>query len=151
MIWAGILTMAFNPFPLSIHHPNDLNFLGPPGSGGSSSYFSTLGPMAGMQHSLFHKLPPGPFIPGTLLPHEMMAAAQMHGFRGCEPPDEDVKDDPKVELIEKDLWNQFYSKGTEMVITKSGRWVRSLLCSSSVSHHSLSFSLFPIYSTHLPR
>ncbi|CEF66083.1 Bifid [Strongyloides ratti] len=35
--------------------------------------------------------------------------------------DDGVQDDPKVELDDKDLWDQFSSCGTEMVITKSGR------------------------------
>ena len=34
----------------------------------------------------------------------------------------DVMDDPKVELEGKDLWKNFHEIGTEMVITKSGRY-----------------------------
>ena len=30
-------------------------------------------------------------------------------------------DDPKAELENKGLWDQFYQIGTEMVITKTGR------------------------------
>ena len=30
-------------------------------------------------------------------------------------------DDPKAELDNKDLWDQFHHIGTEMVITKTGR------------------------------
>ena len=37
------------------------------------------------------------------------------------PQENDVKDDPKVELDSKDLWEEFHHKQTEMVITKSGR------------------------------
>lgn len=33
-----------------------------------------------------------------------------------------VIDDPKVELDSRDLWERFYQLGTEMVITKSGRY-----------------------------
>ncbi|XP_075424944.1 T-box transcription factor TBX3 isoform X2 [Ascaphus truei] len=36
-------------------------------------------------------------------------------------PEEEVDDDPKVHLEAKDLWDQFHKRGTEMVITKSGR------------------------------
>ena len=45
------------------------------------------------------------------------------GFPPRIPPPEDdnVKDDPKVTLEHKDLWDQFHKYGTEMVITKSGR------------------------------
>lgn len=46
-------------------------------------------------------------------------------FRPPVLPDEaelaDIKDDPKVELESRDLWERFHSLGTEMVITKSGR------------------------------
>ena len=34
-------------------------------------------------------------------------------------------DDPKAELDNKDLWDQFHHIGTEMVITKTGRLVVS--------------------------
>ncbi|KAF3820702.1 hypothetical protein GH733_005247 [Mirounga leonina] len=36
-------------------------------------------------------------------------------------PEEEVEDDPKVHLEAKELWDQFHKRGTEMVITKSGR------------------------------
>ena len=35
--------------------------------------------------------------------------------------DDKVKDDPKVTLEAKELWEQFAQYGTEMVITKNGR------------------------------
>ena len=39
------------------------------------------------------------------------------------PPEEDnVQDDPKVNLEHKELWEQFHKYGTEMVITKTGRY-----------------------------
>lgn len=39
------------------------------------------------------------------------------------PPDDDgVVDDPKVTLEGRDLWEKFHKLGTEMVITKSGRY-----------------------------
>ena len=37
------------------------------------------------------------------------------------PEDDNVQDDPKVNLEAKELWDQFHSCGTEMVITKTGR------------------------------
>ena len=37
------------------------------------------------------------------------------------PEDDTVKDDPKVTLDQKELWDRFHKNGTEMVITKSGR------------------------------
>lgn len=36
-------------------------------------------------------------------------------------PDEEVDDDPKVTLDSQNLWSEFHKRGTEMVITKSGR------------------------------
>ncbi|XP_026066353.1 T-box transcription factor TBX3-like isoform X1 [Carassius auratus] len=36
-------------------------------------------------------------------------------------PEEEVEDDPKVHLEAKELWELFHKRGTEMVITKSGR------------------------------
>ncbi|KAL8588340.1 hypothetical protein ACOMHN_033116 [Nucella lapillus] len=47
----------------------------------------------------------------------------MAGLSGSGESAEDpnVKDDPQVELEGRDLWNRFHERGTEMVITKSGR------------------------------
>ncbi|XP_069135467.1 T-box transcription factor TBX2b-like isoform X2 [Argopecten irradians] len=57
-----------------------------------------------------------PLSPADLLHH-------MHPrpIRSLEPPEQDVQDDPKVDLEGKDMWEQFHKLGTEMVITKSGR------------------------------
>ena len=43
------------------------------------------------------------------------------------PEEENVKDDPKVNLEHKELWAEFHKHGTEMVITKSGRSVLSII------------------------
>ncbi|XP_028273613.1 T-box transcription factor TBX3a isoform X2 [Parambassis ranga] len=48
------------------------------------------------------------------------AAAHLRPLKTLEP-EEDVEDDPKVHLEAKELWELFHKKGTEMVITKSGR------------------------------
>ncbi|KAM5179533.1 T-box transcription factor TBX2 [Mantella aurantiaca] len=47
-------------------------------------------------------------------------AAHLRSLKSLEP-DEEVEDDPKVNLEAKELWDQFHKLGTEMVITKSGR------------------------------
>ena len=39
-----------------------------------------------------------------------------------QPEEDNVQDDPKVTLEHKELWEQFHKHGTEMVITKSGRY-----------------------------
>ena len=45
-----------------------------------------------------------------------------------DPGGEEASDtDPKVNLEASDLWDQFNNIGTEMVITKSGRWFRNIL------------------------
>ncbi|XP_069475321.1 T-box transcription factor TBX3 [Ambystoma mexicanum] len=57
-------------------------------------------------------------IPFSSLGHQ--AAAHLRPLKTLEP-EEEVDDDPKVHLEAKDLWDQFHKRGTEMVITKSGR------------------------------
>lgn len=52
-----------------------------------------------------------PGIPRPLRPPVLPDEAEM----------QDIKDDPKVELESRDLWERFHNLGTEMVITKSGR------------------------------
>ncbi|XP_062887069.1 T-box transcription factor TBX2b isoform X1 [Mobula hypostoma] len=47
-------------------------------------------------------------------------STHLRPLKSLEPEDE-VEDDPKVNLEAKDLWDQFHKVGTEMVITKSGR------------------------------
>ncbi|XP_064459992.1 T-box transcription factor TBX2-like isoform X2 [Ornithodoros turicata] len=74
--------------------------------------------------SLFHGGPSMQGVPTPLTPEDMFAA---HAFRPpmrpLEPEDDGVQDDPKVTLEGRDLWEQFYACGTEMVVTKSGRRV----------------------------
>lgn len=50
------------------------------------------------------------------------AAAHLRPLKTLEP-EEEVEDDPKVHLEAKELWELFHKRGTEMVITKSGRYV----------------------------
>ncbi|XP_040207848.1 T-box transcription factor TBX3 isoform X2 [Rana temporaria] len=57
-------------------------------------------------------------IPFSSLGHQ--AASHLRPLKTLEP-EEEVEDDPKVHLEAKDLWEQFHKRGTEMVITKSGR------------------------------
>ncbi|KAM9306440.1 T-box transcription factor TBX3a isoform 2-T2 [Pholidichthys leucotaenia] len=47
-------------------------------------------------------------------------AAHLRPVKTLEP-EEEVEDDPKVHLEAKELWDLFHKRGTEMVITKSGR------------------------------
>ena len=70
------------------------------------------------QHGAGHPGLRGAQAPGGLLSNHGVSP---HG--GPQPPMEDdgVTDDPKVTLEAKELWTQFHSFGTEMVITKSGR------------------------------
>ena len=65
---------------------------------------------------------------GGLLPHHYYPRQAglnpnlIHPGPGSAFGDDKVKDDPKVTLESKDLWTKFASIGTEMVITKSGRY-----------------------------
>lgn len=52
------------------------------------------------------------------------AAAHLRPLRTLPAEDDGVTDDPKVSLEAKDLWEKFHGLGTEMVITKSGRYVK---------------------------
>lgn len=127
---------------------------GGPGSPGAThpSYFpaAALAALAGSpagphQHlypgSIMPKLPhhphhPHPHHPSLGTPYTTaedvlasVAAHQLHPamrpMRTMQPEDDGVVDDPKVTLEGKELWEKFHKLGTEMVITKSGRWVLS--------------------------
>ena len=122
-------TMAFNPFLLHRH----LDFGGTSLLGGHSH--------AALQSlSAAHAAGSNPYgIHGNLLPKLQQAIHSRSQFgtpgnagdlffpniprplRCPEPPEPEVNDDPKVDLEGKELWDQFYQYGTEMVITKSGR------------------------------
>ncbi|XP_038054817.1 T-box transcription factor TBX2-like isoform X1 [Patiria miniata] len=62
--------------------------------------------------------------PYTALQADLLAAHNhrqtMQQIHGIEPQESDT-DDPQVTLESKELWDQFHKRGTEMVITKSGR------------------------------
>ncbi|GFU45991.1 t-box transcription factor TBX3 [Nephila pilipes] len=70
--------------------------------------------------ALFPKPPPPPHHHITA---EDVLGAHLRGapLRTLEPEDDGVKDDPKVILESKDLWDKFHSLSTEMIVTKSGR------------------------------
>lgn len=110
------LAMAYNPFFL--HRPTDYSALL------QQHYLSsmTLSSPGAFPSSILPKLQQtvsrSPITPGDLLHH-------MHPrpLRSLEPPEQDVHDDPKVDLEGKEMWEQFHKYGTEMVITKSGRFV----------------------------
>ncbi|XP_053558132.1 T-box transcription factor TBX3 [Bombina bombina] len=56
----------------------------------------------------------------TGIPFSLGHQAHLRPLKTLEP-EEEVEDDPKVHLEANDLWDQFHKRGTEMVITKSGR------------------------------
>lgn len=111
-----------------------------------SGGYSSLAAAAAAAHAaggLFPKLPgtighplfgPGsphggtagfPGVESPLNDFRLNAARVAGGGVAFPPPppmeDDGVKDDPKVTLEAKELWQQFHQLGTEMVITKSGR------------------------------
>ncbi|XP_054710196.1 T-box transcription factor TBX3-like [Uloborus diversus] len=106
------LGMAFHPFLLP-PRPSDFSV---------SSILTPPHPY--LPAAPFHSLPPPPLFPKPpLTAEDVLVPLRGHPpLRGLEPPEDDgVKDDPKVTLESKDLWDQFHTFGTEMVITKSGR------------------------------
>lgn len=58
-----------------------------------------------------------------LTPADLLGYQHLRPIRSLEPPEAEVQDDPKVELEGRELWEKFSNLGTEMVITKSGRYV----------------------------
>ena len=101
--------MAFPPFLSRPDPAISLSSLMNPGAAifGPTNSFSTPYSAAG---GGYPRLPPG--------------LAGFPGFPPRMPPPEDdnVQDDPKVTLEYKELWEKFHKYGTEMVITKSGRY-----------------------------
>lgn len=81
------------------------------------------------QHPAFSPLgPTNSFSTPAGLPNGMGMFPRLPGFpfggmppRMPMPEEDNVQDDPKVTLEQKDLWDQFHKCGTEMVITKTGR------------------------------
>ncbi|KAG8156252.1 hypothetical protein JTE90_013107 [Oedothorax gibbosus] len=116
--------MRFEPSDLGMayHHPFLLPPLPPRPSDFSMNSILTP-PHHYLPGAPFHALPPPPLFPKPPLTAEDVLGPQMRpSLRGLEPPEDDgIKDDPKVNLEAKDLWDQFHTFGTEMVITKSGR------------------------------
>jgi hypothetical protein len=110
-----------------------LNYLaslaGGPGAGSPAGpYFAPYGLVP---NPIGKFMPMGPFMmpPGHPPPPHMFGGGRVppfpHPHAPPPPPpqieDDGVVDDPKVTLEESELWEQFHSFGTEMVITKSGR------------------------------
>lgn len=123
--------MAFQPFLMPAVRPTPQDFSVHSLLGGAQPPY--LPALAGFPASLFPKLHPGAAGPCPPLTAEDLLAAAHRGAPllrpppGLEPEDDGVQDDPKVTLESKELWERFHTFGTEMVITKSGRYVRSVL------------------------
>ena len=115
--------MAYNPFLL--HRPSDygsMNSL----LAAQANYLPTFA--AGFQHpglasSILPKLQQS--MARSITPADLLGYQHLRPIRSLEPPEAEVQDDPKVELEGRELWEQFHEIGTEMVITKSGRYVAS--------------------------
>lgn len=109
--------MAYNPFFL--HRPSDYSAL----LAQQQQYLSNIalqGP--GYAASLLPKLQQA-MGRSPLTPADLLHPLHQRQIRNMDPPESEIHDDPKVELEGKDLWDQFHKIGTEMVITKSGRYV----------------------------
>jgi hypothetical protein len=65
--------------------------------------------------------------------HQLQQQAQLQQSAQEEINEENQEpDDPVVELENKDLWTQFHQIGTEMVITKTGRYVCNIFFKKNV-------------------
>lgn len=117
MAYAPMMAPRMNDFSvnslLSQPHFFPSMFRGPAGLGsGVPSFLPKLGD------------PHNPYVTPDFLAahlhhrHPMQMPAPLPGLE----PSEGDTDDPQVNLESKDLWEQFHERGTEMVITKSGRW-----------------------------
>lgn len=119
--------MAFQPPPFSSPSSSV------PGSGGGGFHSVNAGAPNSFTSSGMPSLPP-PSLAASY--PALFARAGLTGLgrghpgtplgMGPPPPhmeqeDDGVKDDPKVNLEQKELWEQFNRYGTEMVITKLGR------------------------------
>ncbi|XP_036976743.1 T-box transcription factor TBX2b-like [Acanthopagrus latus] len=95
---------------------------------------------AALPLSAFFAAAQPPFFPGLTLPdlsslseplsgrsdaglHAALGRPQHHPPRSSKSlqPEEGPADEPKVTLDSQNLWSEFHKRGTEMVITKSGR------------------------------
>ncbi|KAM6983893.1 T-box transcription factor TBX2b-like [Tautogolabrus adspersus] len=108
------------------HHPFKPHL---PGALPLSAFFTAA------QQSLFPAMTyPEVASMSELLPEQAPSDAGLHAALGrprqpsVQPrilkslqPEEGQDDDPKVTLDSQNLWNEFHKRGTEMVITKSGR------------------------------
>lgn len=67
-----------------------------------------------------------PLVPGVASQLERLArrtaADGGAALRGHQPVQEVLDDEPMVTLDSQSLWSEFHERGTEMVITKSGRY-----------------------------
>lgn len=67
-----------------------------------------------------------PLVPGVAWQLERLdgqaAAGGGAALRGHQRVDEVLDDEPVVTLDSQSLWSEFHKRGTEMVITKSGRY-----------------------------
>ncbi|XP_049331262.1 T-box transcription factor TBX2a [Astyanax mexicanus] len=117
--------MAYHP-PFPAHRPADFPvsaFL----AAAQPSFFPALAlppalakPLAesslsGAAEAAFH-----PALHGHHHHHHGHHQQHLRSLKSLEP-EEEVEDDPKVNLEAMELWDQFHKIGTEMVITKSGR------------------------------
>lgn len=56
-------------------------------------------------------------------------------LKSLQPAEEVLDDNPEVTLDSQTLWSEFHKRGTEMVITKSGRYVNYCHCCGHPLHN----------------
>lgn len=117
-------TMNFNLLP-GLRRPTDFSVSSILGNSGNSSPPTNM--WTGSAPA--PRLPPGLSALHNKLPDmlaaEMMMSQHHLALRNMENTQEstDTNDDAQVELEGMDLWEKFHEIGTEMVITKCGRFV----------------------------
>ena len=97
-----------------------------------SDYHQHSSILSKLQQTVTGRIPPDAPIdiilpPGARGRHQSSLGAYERGVEGMQQGGaelNEVADSPKVELEYKELWEQFDAFGTEMVITKSGRYGR---------------------------
>lgn len=89
----------------------------------TSAYFNPADPSAFLRPLPLPEVPEqvaaAAGLPASLRGHHVQVGQRMSK---TVEPEEALGDNPRVTLDSQSLWSEFYKRGTEMVITKSGRY-----------------------------
>ncbi|KOX69571.1 Optomotor-blind protein [Melipona quadrifasciata] len=118
----NILRRVYQSLGLGPHTPEEAAVLA--AAAAALHHHHQGGPGGPAMRPLRPPLPPGMLhtSPHPLAPHHPLAGPHHPLVPPHHPEEDGVVDDPKVTLEGKELWEKFHKLGTEMVITKSGRF-----------------------------